>query len=272
VDVNGNIATQYSYDPFGNTTTSGAASSNPSQYTGRENEGNGLYSYRARYYSSQLGRFINEDPIGFGGGANLYAYVFDSPTNLVDPSGNCPACLEPPAEIAVETAGAGAATTTVVATTAGEGSAPVMTLIAEGSAGGSEAGPIGVVAGIGIAALTGILKAEVQATAAVMDENDAYAAEMQSIALYNKEMMRHPPLAGRACKTRPEQGDDDCNSQFEACLHSGLADLDGHVYGSGRCEECRQACVRNGGNWPSSSLRTRGSVRCDYWNFTSTLE
>ena len=51
VDANGNLTTQYSYDPFGNTTIFGAASGNPSQYTGRENEGNGLYYYRARYYS-----------------------------------------------------------------------------------------------------------------------------------------------------------------------------------------------------------------------------
>src|SRR5882724_10513485 len=48
VDSSGNVQTSYSYDPFGNTTVSGAASGNPSQYTGRENEGNGLYFYRAR--------------------------------------------------------------------------------------------------------------------------------------------------------------------------------------------------------------------------------
>lgn len=87
-------ATQYTYDPFGNTTTSGTASSNSFQYAGRENEGNGLYYYRARYYSPVFGRFISEDPIGFGGGgANFYAYTLDSPINFVDPlglsSGNC---------------------------------------------------------------------------------------------------------------------------------------------------------------------------------------
>jgi hypothetical protein len=33
-------------------------------------------------------RFISQDPIGFaGGGANLYGYAADSPTNLFDPSG-----------------------------------------------------------------------------------------------------------------------------------------------------------------------------------------
>ncbi len=88
VDASGNVQTTYSYDPFGNTTVSGAGSNNPSQYTGRENEGNSLYFYRARYYSPVLGRFVNEDPLGFAGsGPNFYAYVFDSPTNLVDPFG-----------------------------------------------------------------------------------------------------------------------------------------------------------------------------------------
>jgi RHS repeat-associated protein len=65
------------------------------QVAGRENEGTGLYFYRARYYSPLLGRFINEDPIGLGGGLNTYSYAFNSPTNLIDPSGNCPILCEP---------------------------------------------------------------------------------------------------------------------------------------------------------------------------------
>jgi RHS repeat-associated protein len=91
VDSGGNVETTYSYDPFGNTTTAGAVSANPSQYTGRENEGNGLYFYRARYYSPVLHRFVSEDPLGFAGsGPNLYGYAFNSPTNFVDPSGMVP--------------------------------------------------------------------------------------------------------------------------------------------------------------------------------------
>jgi YD repeat-containing protein len=54
VDGGGNIATTYTYDPFGNTTSFGTANSNAFQYTGRENEGNGLYFYRARYFNSVL--------------------------------------------------------------------------------------------------------------------------------------------------------------------------------------------------------------------------
>jgi RHS repeat-associated protein len=87
-DGNGNLTTQYTYDPFGNTTSAGAISANRSEYTGRENDGNGLYFYRARYYSPTFGRFVSEDPLGFlGSGTNFYAYARNSPTNLIDPSG-----------------------------------------------------------------------------------------------------------------------------------------------------------------------------------------
>jgi RHS repeat-associated protein len=57
-------------------------------FTGREwDPETGLYYYRARYYDSRIGRFISEDPIGFAGGANFYAYVENGPTNRVDPTG-----------------------------------------------------------------------------------------------------------------------------------------------------------------------------------------
>ena len=89
VNSGGSITTEYTYDPFGNTTTLGSQNSNVFQFTGRENEGNGLYYYyRARYYSPVLGRFISQDPLGFAGsGPNLYAYAADDPINLSDPLG-----------------------------------------------------------------------------------------------------------------------------------------------------------------------------------------
>jgi len=80
--------TTYTYDPFGSTTQVGTTSGNAFQYTGRENDGTGLYYYRARYYSSSPQRFISEDPIGFAGGdPNRYAYVGNSPLSWSDPSG-----------------------------------------------------------------------------------------------------------------------------------------------------------------------------------------
>ena len=39
--------------------------------------------------STLTGRFINRDPIGFGGGINLYDYTFSDPINQIDPLGLC---------------------------------------------------------------------------------------------------------------------------------------------------------------------------------------
>lgn len=85
----GAISTSYSYEPYGNTTASGTSSTNTIQYTGRENDGTGLYYYRARYYSPTYSRFIGEDPLGFAGSANEYAYVGGNPTGAIDPLGLC---------------------------------------------------------------------------------------------------------------------------------------------------------------------------------------
>ena len=44
--------------------------------------------YRARYYDSNVGRFINEDPARFASGnSDFFAYVLNSPVNFRDPSG-----------------------------------------------------------------------------------------------------------------------------------------------------------------------------------------
>jgi RHS repeat-associated protein len=55
--------------------------------SGRENEGTGLYFYRARYHDPTLARFISEDPIGFAGGINLYGYLANDPLRYTDPFG-----------------------------------------------------------------------------------------------------------------------------------------------------------------------------------------
>ena len=93
-DNTGTLQTQYTYEPFGYATTSCTASTSTYTYTGREDDGSGLYYYRARYYHPRLQRFIAEDPIGFlGGDTNLYSYAQDNPLSYNDPSGNCPWCL-----------------------------------------------------------------------------------------------------------------------------------------------------------------------------------
>jgi RHS repeat-associated protein len=81
------ITTNYAYSAYGDSSATGTGATSL-QYTGRENDGaTGLYYYRARYYSPQLGRFISEDPIGIGGGSNFYTYVRGNPIALRDPLG-----------------------------------------------------------------------------------------------------------------------------------------------------------------------------------------
>jgi RHS repeat-associated protein len=86
-DAAGGVQSELTYEPFGNTEMSSPAPAY--RFTGREHdEPLYLYYYRARYYHTDLQRFISEDPIGFGGGdPNLYAYVHNSPTRFIDPLG-----------------------------------------------------------------------------------------------------------------------------------------------------------------------------------------
>lgn len=83
----GAVETEYTYEPFGTVTTSGASTGNTLAFTGREADGTELYFYRSRYYMPTRQRFLNEDSLGLEGGANLYAYVENSPANYVDPLG-----------------------------------------------------------------------------------------------------------------------------------------------------------------------------------------
>ena len=46
-----------------------------------------LYHLGARYYDSQMHRFLSEDPSGIAAGLNLYTYVGDDPVSGRDPSG-----------------------------------------------------------------------------------------------------------------------------------------------------------------------------------------
>jgi RHS repeat-associated protein len=87
-DGAGSVQTEYSYEPFGGTTTSGASTTSAFGFTGREADGTGLYYYRARYFDPRLQRFIAEDPIGFESGSyNLHEYVANDPQNRTDPLG-----------------------------------------------------------------------------------------------------------------------------------------------------------------------------------------
>jgi RHS repeat-associated protein len=97
-DSGGSLLDQYTYDPYGNGTVSGG-SSTQFQFAGRENDFNGVFYMRSRYYSPAIGRFISRDPAGLAGGINLYAYAGDSPTNFTDPTGTGLDSLEGPGDV-----------------------------------------------------------------------------------------------------------------------------------------------------------------------------
>jgi RHS repeat-associated protein len=100
VDNTGAVIDHISYDSYGRIVNQTNPLDLRYAYTGREWDGEtGQYYYRARYYDPTVGRFINEDPLGFGAGdTNIYRYVGNSPTNAVDPSGleSCGSGGEPP--------------------------------------------------------------------------------------------------------------------------------------------------------------------------------
>ena len=89
------VVNHLAYDSFGKITSQ----TNPSQrsrygFTGREWDSDaGLWWYRARWYDSQVGRFVSEDPIGFAGGdVSLTRYVGNTATQMTDPWGQRGRC------------------------------------------------------------------------------------------------------------------------------------------------------------------------------------
>jgi RHS repeat-associated protein len=88
-DELGTVLTTYEYDAFGTTSATGSVTS-PFGFVGAEGvltESTGLQYMRARYYDAEIGRFVNEDPIGMAGGENLNRYLGNDPVNRTDPLG-----------------------------------------------------------------------------------------------------------------------------------------------------------------------------------------
>ncbi len=84
-DNTGGASENYIYDPYGKTETN---TGNVYRHKGRRLDfETGYYYYRARYYDPEIGRFLSADPIGYGDGLNMYAFVGNDPMNYRDPSG-----------------------------------------------------------------------------------------------------------------------------------------------------------------------------------------
>ncbi|HEX8644505.1 MAG TPA: RHS repeat-associated core domain-containing protein [Allosphingosinicella sp.] len=84
-DSAGAVTAVNRYDEYGNPASGNAGTL---QYTGQMWLTEiGIYHYRARMYHPRLGRFLQTDPIGYGDGMNMYAYVGGDPVNGRDPTG-----------------------------------------------------------------------------------------------------------------------------------------------------------------------------------------
>ena len=96
-DNTGAVQERYVYDPYGqptiltpNWTVQGGSAFGwvYLHQGGRFDTVSGLYYFRSRDYSPTLGRWVQQDPVGYGAGdRNLYGYVGENPASRLDPSG-----------------------------------------------------------------------------------------------------------------------------------------------------------------------------------------
>jgi RHS repeat-associated protein len=87
--VTGTIAGSMNHDEFGRVVADSLSSLVPFGYAGGlYDPDTGLVRFGARDYDPETGRWTSKDPQLFAGqDANLYAYVFNDPVSLVDPTG-----------------------------------------------------------------------------------------------------------------------------------------------------------------------------------------
>lgn len=84
-DITGKIIGTYEYEPFGNITVSTDSKEESHQFSGKTQDKTGLTYFGARYYDSEIGRFITSDP-NFDG-INWYVYCRNNPLIHIDPNG-----------------------------------------------------------------------------------------------------------------------------------------------------------------------------------------
>jgi RHS repeat-associated protein len=85
------LSNTYVYDAFGNFGASTGTVPNPFRYAARDFDSEtGLHYNRLRFLDTSVGRFISQDPIGFLGGLNFYAYARNNPLSFTDPTGKGP--------------------------------------------------------------------------------------------------------------------------------------------------------------------------------------
>ena len=88
IDKQGNIINSYAYSPFGELIVEQEQVKLNIGFNTKYEDESGLIYYNHRYYDSDLGRFISQDPIFEEGGINLYNFVENDPINHWDILGN----------------------------------------------------------------------------------------------------------------------------------------------------------------------------------------
>jgi RHS repeat-associated protein len=133
----GVVAQRIDYDEYGKVTLDSNPDFQPFGFAGGIYDADtGLVRFGARDYDAEVGRWTTKDPIGQAGGVNLYTYVGNQPTNLIDPQG-----LLGPAILAIPLAPAAKA---AIVTTLGLATAAVLEYGGEvlaNSAGGDDDEP-----------------------------------------------------------------------------------------------------------------------------------
>jgi RHS repeat-associated protein len=88
-DTDGRVVWRPEYEPYGAVFAyrRGEARHQPLRFPGQESDGSDTSYNIYRWYRSGWGRYTQSDPIGLGGGLNVFRYAIDNPASFYDRSG-----------------------------------------------------------------------------------------------------------------------------------------------------------------------------------------